>query len=343
MAVLTTSGSAATVLHGTGRANTAQTLTVAVVARRLGVAPATLRTWARRYELGPSQHTAGSHRRYTAEDFARLVVMRRLTHEGISPGEAAQVALQTPAESLSQVGHGDVVFLPTSGADGDSPAGTAAYPSAARVVSLEETRRIARGLNRAAMSMDGRGVAELIQRQIAQGGVVSTWEDVVVPVLQNIGRRWEQTGEGVEVEHQFAESARATFTVVSSRLSRPRNSAQVLLSCAEEEQHSLPLYALAAALAERGVSAGVLGARVPTEALASAARRTGAAVLFIYAWMPVADGVLEHLLRRTRPSARVMLGGQGWGQSSPSSLPPYAEVVDSLGTAVSRVYDIVAG
>ena len=38
-------------------------LTVAAVARRLGVAPATLRTWDRRYGLGPSEHSAGSQRR----------------------------------------------------------------------------------------------------------------------------------------------------------------------------------------------------------------------------------------------------------------------------------------
>src|SRR5213079_2320845 len=54
-------------------------LTVAAVARRLGVAPSTLRTWDRRYDLGPSGHTAGSHRRYSPEDLDRLVVMRPRT------------------------------------------------------------------------------------------------------------------------------------------------------------------------------------------------------------------------------------------------------------------------
>jgi DNA-binding transcriptional MerR regulator len=43
-------------------------LSVAAVARRLGVAPATLRTWDRRYGLGPSQHSAGAHRRYSPAD-----------------------------------------------------------------------------------------------------------------------------------------------------------------------------------------------------------------------------------------------------------------------------------
>ena len=39
-------------------------LTVAAVARRMGVAPATLRTWDRRYGVGPGEHEAGTHRRY---------------------------------------------------------------------------------------------------------------------------------------------------------------------------------------------------------------------------------------------------------------------------------------
>ncbi|MGA0066902.1 MAG: MerR family DNA-binding transcriptional regulator, partial [Candidatus Nanopelagicales bacterium] len=36
-------------------------LTVAAVARRLGVAPATLRTWDRRYGITPSDRTSGGH------------------------------------------------------------------------------------------------------------------------------------------------------------------------------------------------------------------------------------------------------------------------------------------
>ncbi|MEI7631157.1 MAG: MerR family transcriptional regulator, partial [Actinomycetes bacterium] len=47
-------------------------LTVAAVARRLGIAPATLRTWDRRYGLGPAEHQVGAHRRYSAADLARL-------------------------------------------------------------------------------------------------------------------------------------------------------------------------------------------------------------------------------------------------------------------------------
>lgn len=73
-------------------------LTVAAVAARLGVAPATLRTWDRRYGLGPSEHTAGAHRRYSAVDLGRLMTMRSLTLDGIPPSDAARIAREgTPS------------------------------------------------------------------------------------------------------------------------------------------------------------------------------------------------------------------------------------------------------
>ena len=68
-------------------------LTVAAVARRLGIAPATLRTWDRRYGLGPAERQVGAHRRYSAADLARLEQVRRLINTGMTIGDAAQVVL----------------------------------------------------------------------------------------------------------------------------------------------------------------------------------------------------------------------------------------------------------
>ncbi|HEX5512498.1 MAG TPA: MerR family transcriptional regulator, partial [Actinomycetales bacterium] len=88
------------------------TLKVAAVAKRLGVAPATLRTWARRYGVGPPAHTAGAHRQYTVEDLARLLVMRRLTLEGVAPAEAARIALSTPVDREQAAAALDLTGLP---------------------------------------------------------------------------------------------------------------------------------------------------------------------------------------------------------------------------------------
>src|SRR6185437_10555364 len=68
------------------------------VARRLGVAVTTLRTWHQRYGLGPSLHEPGQHRRYTEQDIERLERMQRLIAAGVAPGEAARWATRGPEQ-----------------------------------------------------------------------------------------------------------------------------------------------------------------------------------------------------------------------------------------------------
>src|ERR1700749_3776571 len=66
---------------------------VGAVARRLGVAPSTLRTWNRRYGIGAREFSPGRHRRHTAEDIIRREHMQRLILRGAAPADAAHAAL----------------------------------------------------------------------------------------------------------------------------------------------------------------------------------------------------------------------------------------------------------
>ena len=90
-------------------------LAVAEVAKKLGVAPATLRTWDRRYGLTPSLRTAGAHRRYTAVDIARLELMRAHTMAGLAPSDAALIAARVPEAQLDVVPIVPVPGLSTPG------------------------------------------------------------------------------------------------------------------------------------------------------------------------------------------------------------------------------------
>ena len=71
--------------------STVPALTVAAVARRLGVAPATLRTWDRRYRLGPSAHLAGSLVCALAPSMIVLVLGRAL--QGIGGAGLSSICL----------------------------------------------------------------------------------------------------------------------------------------------------------------------------------------------------------------------------------------------------------
>jgi len=136
-------------------------LTVAAVARRLGVAPATLRTWDRRYGLGPSEHAAGAHRRYTPGDVARLMTMRRLTLEGAAPSEAARSAL-----AGSTIGPSDLEVLD-------------AYAAAAPMAPDPD------GVASAARHLDNAAVRWMLAR-VHPADPIAWWTELLAPALSQL-------------------------------------------------------------------------------------------------------------------------------------------------------------
>ncbi|HEV2889740.1 MAG TPA: MerR family transcriptional regulator [Frankiaceae bacterium] len=283
-------------------------LTVAAVARRLGVAPSTLRTWERRYGLGPNGREAGARRFYTPSDLAVLDRMRRLTLEGVAPSVAARVAVE---------GH-----LPDA-----TPPTELEFRTPAR------TGQRARGLSRAALALDCDSARALLADSIARDGVIATWDGLIAPVLRAVGERWGATGEGVEVEHCLSEAAVSVLNAVAPFAAPPPR--PVLLTCVDGELHSLPLHALRAALAERNVASRMLGAALPPAALAAAVRRTGPAALVAYAHQPehAVVGLLD-AVPATRPATTVIAGGAGWPREA---LPGGVQYVHDLGEAVHLV------
>lgn len=288
-------------------------LTAGETARQLGVAVTTLRSWHRRYGLGPTRHVHGRHRRYGADDLARLEIMRTLTGQGMPAADAARMAIA-----------GVLAAAPVAGD---------AAKADPRLL-----ERAARGLTRAAMRLDGSAVRSLLDDALARHGVVVTWDGIAAPVLARIGARHAATGGLVEVEHLLSRCVTESL----GALPRPRRdvAVRVLLACAEEEQHSLPLEALAAALAERSVGCRLLGARTPPAALQAAVTRTGPALVVLWSHDPVTGDVAQvrPLLAGQAHQPLVAVAGPGWGDDLPETVLRPERLTDavSLATAADR-------
>ena len=301
-------------------------LSVAAVAHRLGVAPATLRTWDRRYGLGPTEHAAGAHRRYSPRDVARLQTMRRLTLQGVPPAAAAQAALEVePLVGTSEA--------PLPARDGRLQARREAQPGGGRVLRMPGAEAAVRGLGRAAMALDAPAVTETVRTELARRGVTQTWDEVLRPVLAAVGARWAATGQGVEVEHLLSDCVTTALREVAT--TQQEGSRPVLLACAPDDQHALPLHVLGAALAERGHASRTLGPAMPADALAAAVRRTGPAALFLWSQLPTtADPAVLERLPTTRPATALVVGGPGWAGAE---LPARVTRAEDLKSAVALV------
>lgn len=292
------------------------TYTVAAVARRIGVAPATLRTWDRRYGVGPSEHCAGAHRRYSDDDVARLERMRQFVISGVPPAEAAKLAC-LPAETD---GLATVTQLRPSARERAVPENPG-RAGGGQVVALPGAPPAVRGLARAAQTLDTHACIAIIGDSLQARGVERTWDELVAPVLIALGDRWRDTGRGVEMEHALSAAVQEALTLEIARLEDPVNSRCVLLACAPDELHSLPLWALSAALAERGIAARILGARLPWDSLVQSVHRTGPAAIFLWSQVPT-TGDYEGLaaMPAFRPAVRVIVGGPGWREEPPATV-----------------------
>lgn len=281
-------------------------LTVAAVARRLGVAPATLRTWDRRYGLGPSTHEAGEHRRYCPADLMKLTLMRRLISAGVAPSDAAEKAKKAKgAVKLSKI-----------------------------VREFEVREDVVAGINKALQAFDIAFVEETLRTELEVHGVEEAWHEIIVPTLIAIGESWEESGQGIEIEHAFSETLKKVFRERSGECEAPVNGHPVLLAAVGEEQHSLPLHALQAQLCELGIKTHFLGARTPFEAVAATITRLAPPAVFLWALLPSnADPDFYRQLPMVRPAPRILLGGPGWDADECSD----ATLVFGLGNACEEI------
>jgi MerR family transcriptional regulator, light-induced transcriptional regulator len=293
-------------------------LSVAAVARRLGIAPATLRTWDRRYGVGPRGHATGRHRRYGSQDVARLELMQRALLRGASPAEAARYALTT-------------MLLPGYAAE---PASAA---SGGRVLRLAGASQVARGLGRAVLAMDSVAAQRLLGEAIEASGVPRVWDDVMQPVLAAIAQRWPQSG-AAETEHLLYECVLAALIRATPLVGNPRNPRPVLLACAPGELHTLPLHGLDATLACRGLGTRMLGPDVPADVLTAAIRRTSPAAVVLWAQQPHnADPALV-AAPKVRQRTRLFLGGPGWRAVD---VDPRSALPDGIGPAADDIENAV--
>ncbi|MEV7462528.1 MerR family transcriptional regulator [Streptomyces rubiginosohelvolus] len=320
-------------------------LTTGAVARLLGVAPTTLRSWDRRYGIGPAAREDGRHRRWTGADIAALRHMCALTSAGLPPAEAARTVLAgtsgagTPSTGPSRAEE------PGAGASGAPAAPRSARASRAPgPLPVGRARQECRGLARAAVRLDAPALDELLTAVLDRYGLPAAWDEVIMPVLHAVGRKWETAGERyIEVEHLLSWHVSGALRGVTAGRTPTPGAGLALLACVPGETHTLALEALAATLAQQGLPVRMFGAAVPAGALEDAIRRTGPAAVVLWAQsrktaspaLVARLDALEWGVRGARRRPVVCVAGPGWaGRQPPGArhLSGLSGAVDTLAT-----------
>ena len=208
------------------------TLRIGELARRTSLSPEVLRAWERRYGLLRPSRSAGGYRLYSEDDAERVVRMQELISSGIAAAEAARLALD------------------------DAPG-----PSAGDAVSE---------LRAALDAFDDAGAHRAFDGLLARLSVEAVLADAVLPLLRELGERWERGEASVAKEHFASQLLRGRLLGLARGWDRgvgPR----AVLACAPGEQHDLPLIVFGLALRSHGWRITFLGADTPVDTIAKTA------------------------------------------------------------------------
>jgi methanogenic corrinoid protein MtbC1 len=248
-------------------------LNIAALARRTGIPAHTLRKWEQRYGVLSPARTAGGQRRYSELDIARVTWLRDRLADGYRIGTAAALLAETdvpPARSI-----GDI-----------------------RTALLAAVERV-----------DVEGTDRILDQAFALHPLLEVADDVLGPVMTEVGTRWEAGTLTVAQEHMVSAAVRGRIIrLLADR--RPAVRGRAVLGCAPGERHELGLLVLGALLAADGWSVVYLGAETPvTDALAIAAQ-VSADVLCLSVTLAQSVAALAQELPVTRPAGPdVVIGG----------------------------------
>ena len=248
------------------------------LSRRTGVSPELLRAWERRYGLFEPDRSPGRFRLYSDADVSRVEEMRKQIANGLSAAEASRRVLGTVVQD----------------AGGRAEASAIAEPVAVLQIALE--------------AFDDAAAHAAIDRLLGALSLEAFLRDVVLPVLREIGEKWERGELTVAQEHFASNLVRARLMAVGRGWGRGTGR-HALLAAPAGEQHDLGLVVLALVLRDRGWRVTFLGADTPVDTIVDTSRRVAPEVIVLAVLKDPALGAsaLSELSRRVR----VVIAGSG--------------------------------
>lgn len=260
----------------------AVTYPVRVAASMTGLKPELIRAWETRYDAVQPDRTEGGSRRYSDEDLHRLRLLRDVVDAGHRIGRIAHLS----PEELS-------ALLP-------DPVGVESDP-VERIIAVAER-------------LDSTEVRRLLGEDLSRLGPTAFATNIALPLLVEVGSRWERGGLGVTVEHLITAILRSMLLSNFETADETSGSPKALFATPSGEPHDVGTMAAALVATRAGAEVAFLGADVPADDLVDGVKNSRASILVLgVVTLPndEADSILREIRKRVPESVGMWIGGAG--------------------------------
>jgi methanogenic corrinoid protein MtbC1 len=308
--------------NGHGRVKDARRLghPIGVVSRRTAIPPDLLRAWEKRYQAVVPRRTDTGRRLYSDEDIERLRLMKALVEGRRRISDVAGLGLDE-LKSLVKEDEAEAI----------TPPRTRPRTPVAKISQLLQD----------AMA----GVAALDRRQVEQAlgdaaiaySPAQVRRDLLVPLLHQIGERWQEGTLRIAHEHMASSIVRSVLANFASRPTAAEDGPTVVATTTSGQRHEIGALLATAVAMEAGWQVLYLGPDLPAEEIAAAALQSGARAVMLSVIYPSGDP-------RTREQFRLLRRYLGDGFpifAGGRATATYRDVIDEIdGIAVNDLTDL---
>jgi MerR family transcriptional regulator, light-induced transcriptional regulator len=280
---------------------------IRAVARMTGLSVDTLRAWERRYDAVVPERS-GRGRRYGEADIARLRRLAALVGRGHAIGTIAGM----PDRELDRLLEGS-----------ETPSARHEPPAVADVGPVID-------------ALD-RYDLDALESTMSRYAVLLPPRDlifaIVVPLLQEVGRRWQAGDLRPAQEHVVSAVVRTVVGGLLRTMTRANAAPRIVFATPSGERHELGLLCAALLAASANYDIVYLGADLPAEDIAHATAQATASVLVVSLTTPGAVGrrELKRLVTALPEGVQLWAGG-----------PEAPALLDQAGTRGRHIDDLTA-
>jgi len=265
---------------------------IRAVSKLTGIGIDTLRAWERRHRaVTPVRDDRG--RMYTDADVARLRLLQGAVARGHSIGRLAVLSDDQLRMLIAAV---------------EPAAAPATDPT--RGMSLDTATLVA-----AVHAYDAAGIDHELARLAAVLRPIELLQDVLMPVLAQLGHDWHRRRASIGLEHVMSSAVRTMLGSFLRLYARPTVPARLLFATPAGERHELGTLGAALLAASSGLGVAYLGPDLPAREIVASVRPASAQVLVLGL---TAVGVgsakareLRAIVRTLQPEVELWAGGRG--------------------------------
>lgn len=221
------------------------------VSQKTGLSTQLIRVWENRYQAIAPARTETNRRLYSDDDIYKLKLLKQISDQGHSIGQIAGLTIQ---ELESYV----------------EPQNTNASPIVVEHQSAHLDSQMIEKAIHLVMEMKHAELDALLIQVATQVGYQKVVDELILPLMQEVGDRWYNDELSVAHEHLTTSVVRSFLDHVKRNFSIPRDAPKILVACPSNQHHELGALAVACASASVGWEPLFFGTNTPLSDLAAA-------------------------------------------------------------------------